>query len=75
MLSQPDRAGLVAISYVQDRRDDPVDSKRGMLNTVDTALAWKAFGSETDYTRLVVHNSSYHRLGRDIVLARSFQFG
>jgi outer membrane protein assembly complex protein YaeT len=75
LLSQPDRAGLVAISFVQDRRDDPTDSKRGMLNTVDTALAWKGFGSETDYTRLVVHNSSYHRLSRDLVLARSFQLG
>lgn len=75
ILSQPDRAGLVAISFVQDRRDDPTDSKRGMLNTVDTALAWKYFGSETDYTRLVLRNTSYHRIGRDLVLARSSQFG
>jgi len=75
LLSQPDRAGLVAVSFIQDKRDNPTDSRRGMLNTVDLAYAFKGFGSETDYTRLVLHNTSYHRIGRDMVLARSTQFG
>ena len=75
LLSQPDRAGLVGTSFIQDRRDNPTDSKRGMLNTVDLAYAWRGFGSETDYARLVLHNTSYHRIGRDMVLARNTQFG
>ena len=31
MLSQPDRAGLFSMSFIQDRRDDPIDTHRGYL--------------------------------------------
>jgi outer membrane protein insertion porin family len=75
IFSAPDRAGLFSMSYIQDRRDDPTDSHQGYLNTVDVGVAWKYFGSATDYRRLVVRNSTYHRIGRDMVLARSTQFG
>jgi outer membrane protein insertion porin family len=72
---RPDRAGLISMSYIQDRRDDPIDTHRGYLNTIDLGGAWKYFGSATDYRRIVVRNSTYHRIGRDLVLARSTQFG
>lgn len=75
ILSRPDRAGLVSISLVQDRRDDPTDSHRGYLNTLDVGEAWSAFGSATGYTRVVFRNSSYYPLGRELVLAQSNQFG
>ena len=75
LLSQPVRVGLLGGSFIQDRRDDPVDSHRGVLNTVDLSYAYKGFGSETDFTRLLLRNSTYYQLGRDIVLARSLQFG
>jgi outer membrane protein insertion porin family len=75
ILSQTDRAGIVSMSYIQDRRDDPIDSHRGYLNTVDLGAAWKEFGSATDYARIVLRNTTYHRIGRDLVLARSIQFG
>ncbi len=70
-----DRAGIVSMSYIQDRRDDPIDSHSGYLNTVDLGAAWKGFGSATDYARIVLRNTTYHRIGRDLVLARSTQFG
>jgi outer membrane protein assembly complex protein YaeT len=75
LLSQPVRVGLIGGSYVQDRRDDPVTSHRGILNTADLAYAWKGFGSQTDFTRLLLRNATYHPFGRDIVLARTLQFG
>ena len=75
LLSQPVRVGLIGGSFIQDRRDDPVNSHRGVLNTVDLSYAYKGFGSETDFTRLLVRNSTYYPIGRDIVLARSLQFG
>lgn len=75
ILSKPDRAGLVSISLVQDKRDDPTNSHRGYLNTVDIAQAWSGFGSATGYTRLILRNSSYYPLSRDVVLAQSNQFG
>jgi outer membrane protein insertion porin family len=75
LLSQPVRVGLIGGSFIQDRRDDPVNSHRGMLNTVDLAYAWKGFASETDFTRLLLRNATYHPLGREIVIARSLQVG
>lgn len=75
LLSQPDRAGVVAVAFIQDRRDDPVDSHTGVYNTIDTGYAWSGIGSGTNYTRLSFRNSTYHRIGRDIVLARTLQFG
>ena len=75
LLSQPDRAGIFAVAFIQDRRDDPVDSHSGIYNTVDAGYAWSGFGSGTNYTRLSVRNATYHRIGRDMVLARSLQFG
>jgi len=75
LLSQPDRAGLLGFSFIQDHRDDPTDSHRGSLNTVDLGLAWRWFGSQTDFTRVLVRNTTYHPIGRDIVIARTLQFG
>lgn len=75
IFSARDRAGIVSMSYIQDRRDDPIDTRRGYLNTVDVGGAWKYFGSATDYRRIVLRNTTYHRIGRDLVLARSTQFG
>ena len=75
LLSQPVRVGLIGGSFIQDRRDDPVNSHRGMLNSIDLAYAYKGFGSETDFTRVLVRNATYHPIGREIVLARSLQFG
>jgi len=75
LLAQPVRVGLIGGSFIQDRRDDPVNSHRGILNTVDLGYAWRGFGSQTDFTRLLFRNATYYPIGRDIVLARSLQFG
>jgi outer membrane protein insertion porin family len=75
LLNQPVRVGLIGGSFIQDRRDDPVNSRRGVLNTVDLSYAYRGFGSETDFTRVLIRNSTYYSLGHDLVLARSLQFG
>ncbi|MBL8293834.1 MAG: BamA/TamA family outer membrane protein [Bryobacterales bacterium] len=69
------RVGVLAASLYQDRRDDPIDSHRGYYNSIDFGLASKVFGSQADYTRFLARNSTYHRLGRDVILARSFVIG
>jgi outer membrane protein assembly factor BamA len=46
-----------------------------MFSSVDFGGASKAFGSQTDYTRTVVRNSSYYRVGRDMILARTVTLG
>ncbi|HTB13639.1 MAG TPA: outer membrane protein assembly factor BamA [Bryobacteraceae bacterium] len=75
LLSQPVRVGIASTTFIQDRRDDPIDSHRGMYNTIDVGLAARGFGSETDFTRLLIRNTTYHPVGKNIVIARNIQFG
>ena len=75
LLSQPVRVGVFSVGYVDDRRDDPVDSRRGTYNSLDLGVASKIFASGTDYFRLLGRNSTYHRLGSKLVLARTLSFG
>src|ERR1019366_5344713 len=69
------RVGLASFNLVQDRRDDPLDPHKGIYNTLDTALATRAFGSQTSYGRVLARNATYHRLGEKLVFARETQFG
>ncbi len=74
-LSQPDHVGIASINLVQDRRDDPIDPHTGVYNTIDFGVAEHILGSARDFTRLLVRNASYYKLGKKIVLARSTQLG
>lgn len=75
LFSQPVKLGIFSASFVQDKRDDPIDSRRGTYNTVDFGFAGSAFGSQSDFLRLLYRNSTYHRLKRDVVLARLTTLG
>ncbi|MGA3203097.1 MAG: BamA/TamA family outer membrane protein [Bryobacteraceae bacterium] len=75
LLSQPVRVGIYSMTLIQDRRDDPVNSHRGMYNYIDVGLAAPQFASQTDFTRVLFRNTTYHPIGKDIVIARSLQFG
>lgn len=75
LLSQPVRVGFVSTTFIQDRRDDPLDPHRGMYNTLDLALATNLLGSQTGFGRVVAQNSTYYPLTKDLVLARSTNFG
>ncbi len=75
LLSQPVRVGSISSTFIQDRRDDPADARRGRFTTADFGVASKGFGSSTNFLRLISRNSSYYKLGRDMVFARSTNFG
>lgn len=75
IFSQPVRVGLVSGTFIQDRRDDPIESTRGYYNSIDAGLATRLLASQTQYFRTVVRNSSYHALNRDSVFARTSTFG
>lgn len=75
LFSQPVRVGLLATTFINDRRDEPLDATRGHYTSLDLSLASKGFTSETDFFRLLGRNSSYHRLGRDYILTRNTTFG
>jgi len=75
LLSQPVHVGFLSMSFIQDKRDDPIDSHHGMYTSIDLALAANIFGSQTDFGRVVARNSTYYSLTRNLVLARTTEFG
>jgi len=75
LLSQPVRVGFFSMSFIQDKRDDPIDSHRGTYTSIDVALSASVFGSQTDFGRVVARNSSYYQITKSLVLARTTDFG
>jgi len=69
------RVGLVAGGFIQDKRDDPLDSTRGFYNAIEASVASRFLGSQTNYLRLIGRNSTYHRVRKNLVLARSLTLG
>ena len=81
VLSQPTRVGIPGFTYIRDRRDSPLESTKGTYTTVDVGVAASYFGSEADFSRILVQNSTYHLFGKHrppskrFVLARSTRVG
>ena len=75
LLSQPVRVGFLSTTFVQDRRDDPLDAHHGIYNTVDVQFATAAFGSQTGYGRILAQNSTYTSITKNLVFARTTTFG
>jgi outer membrane protein assembly complex protein YaeT len=73
--SQPVKTTVVSGSIIQDRRDEPLDSKRGYYNTLDVGYAPSFAQSSTNYFRLVARNSTYHPVRREFTFARNTSFG
>ncbi len=59
LLSQPVRVGMPSFTYIRDKRDNALDTKRGNYTTADFGLAAGFFGSESDFGRVLVQNNSY----------------
>jgi outer membrane protein insertion porin family len=74
-LLQPVRIGMISANFTQDRRDDKADAHHGIYNTADLGVAGKFFGSQRSFGRILLRNATYHRLPRNMVLARQTQFG
>jgi outer membrane protein insertion porin family len=88
LLSQPVGIGLVSGGLIQDRRDDPVDSHRGVYTSVDIGIAHRIFGSQrvtvdptnnqtayVNFARILARNATYHPVGKKLVFARSTMIG
>jgi outer membrane protein insertion porin family len=75
IFSQPVFVTVFSSSFIQDRRDDPLDSTRGVYNTVDFGYAPATLARKASYTRLSARNSTYHKVSRNVVLARTAAVG
>jgi outer membrane protein assembly factor BamA len=80
-LSQPTRVAIPNFSYIRNKRDNDLETTKGNYNTIDGGVADSHFGSETDFGRLLIQNSTYYSIGRKrnsdqkFVLARSTRIG
>ena len=81
LLSKPTRVGEPNFLYVRNRRDNDLETIHGSYITAEGGVAASYFGSEADFSRLLVKNSTYYpflrnrRTGTTFVFARSTSVG
>jgi outer membrane protein assembly complex protein YaeT len=81
LLSTPTRVGSPNFTYIRNRRDNDLETSRGSYLSVEGAVAASYFGSEANFSKLLVKNSTYYSFGqnpatgRKFVLARSTTVG
>ena len=73
--SRPVRVGIPSIAFIRDRRDDPIDATKGNYTIGNFGVASGYFGSETNFGRIFVQNSTYHTFKKRYVFARSTRIG
>ena len=69
------RLSSLALSYLNESRDDPVNPRIGFFLSGDARLATRAIGSEEDFFRILAQGQHYHKLFPDLVLASSLRVG
>jgi len=74
-LLQAVRIGMLSANLAQDRRDNVSNPTRGMFNTVDVGMSGYFFGSQRSFSRVLLRNATYYKIGQKMVLARQTRFG
>jgi outer membrane protein assembly complex protein YaeT len=75
LFSQPTQASGFGLAWERDRRDSPADPTHGEFDNADFSVATKALDSSSNFMRFFMQDSTYTRLGRRFVFARSTSFG
>jgi len=76
LLSQPARVGGPGFNYIRDTRDDALDAHHGTFNTAALFLSYSKFGSQANFSRIDITNSTYYDIGkRHWVIARQTRYG
>ena len=76
LLAQPVRVGGPGITFIRDTRDVALDAHHGSFNTGEVFLADGKFGSQANFDRIDLSNSTYYDLGRNHwVFARQTRYG
>jgi outer membrane protein assembly factor BamA len=60
--------------YLRNRRDNDLESTRGSYTTIEGGVAAGYFGSEADFSRLLIKNSTYHTFFRNRSTRQGFVF-
>ena len=81
LLSLPVRLGEPGFGYIRNKRDNDLETTRGSYLTVDAGVASSYFGSQADFSRILIQYSTYHPFGKkrgsgkELVFARSTRVG
>ena len=75
LYSRPVRIAMPSWTWVRDTRDNPVDTHKGTYNLVDLGLATSALGSESNFGKVLLQNSTYYTFKKKWVFARNTQIG
>jgi outer membrane protein insertion porin family len=76
LLSRPVRVALPGFTWINDRRDDAVDTHRGAFSTLDLGISDRVFGSEANFARFLFNNATYYPVAKKkYIFARSTRFG
>jgi outer membrane protein insertion porin family len=68
--------GGPGITYIRDTRDSALNAHHGTFNTAEVFLSDGKFGSQANFARVDVSNSSYYEFGRmHWVVARQTRYG
>ncbi len=75
LYSKPVLLAIPSFTYLRDTRDDPIDSHKGSYNLVDLGLATSALGSQANFGKVLLQNTTYYTFKKRWVLARNTQIG
>ncbi len=78
LFSLPARVGGPGVTFIRDKRDNPLESTKGQYFTLDSFAASSYFGSQADFARVLIQDSTYYAFGRPnrkLVFARSTTIG
>jgi outer membrane protein assembly complex protein YaeT len=78
LFSLPARVGGPGLTFIRDKRDNPLESTKGQYFTLDTFLASSYLGSQADFGRTLAQDSTYYAFGpgdHKFVFARSTTLG
>jgi outer membrane protein insertion porin family len=75
LYTKPVRLAIPSFTYLRDTRDNPVDSHKGSYTLADLGLATSALGSQANFGKVLLQNSTYYTFKKRWVLARNTQIG
>lgn len=75
LYSQPAQIGMFSVNLVQDKRDDASDAHKGIYNSMDLGMADHYFGGHINFLRVLLRNSYYRQLPKQLVFASNTEFG
>lgn len=75
LYSKPVFIAMPTFTMVRDKRDDAINPTKGSYNAVNMDLATSALGSQTNFGRVLLDNSTYYTFKRHWVFARRTQIG